>query len=101
MDHAGGLAQAMSRQLDRPVLELLSNRQSRDEKPQKEKSQSQRREIEFVALQGVPSGSFGIVDDVTTTGATVRAAWEALGRPRNCSVWCLANRGKLVSHPSL
>ena len=32
------------------------------------------------------------VDDVVTSGATVRAAWRALGKPSNFSCWCLADR---------
>lgn len=32
------------------------------------------------------------VDDVVTSGATVRAAWKALGKPSNFSCWCLADR---------
>lgn len=33
-----------------------------------------------------------IIDDVVTTGATLRAAHHALGRPRNCEAWCLMDR---------
>lgn len=33
-----------------------------------------------------------IVDDVITTGATVRAAYEALNRPKHATIWCLLDR---------
>ncbi len=32
------------------------------------------------------------VDDVVTTGSTVRAAWRTLGRPRDFAAWALAQR---------
>ncbi|WP_413289418.1 ComF family protein [Bdellovibrio sp. HCB337] len=33
------------------------------------------------------------VDDIVTTGATSRAAWKSLGKPRDFAVWSLAQRG--------
>jgi predicted amidophosphoribosyltransferase len=40
---------------------------------------------------------FVFIDDVITTGATVRAAFEALGRPKKFEAWSLARRPRLAA----
>ncbi len=36
------------------------------------------------------------IDDVVTSGATLTAAWKALGKPSGFSCWCLADRRREV-----
>lgn len=42
-----------------------------------------------------PQTQLVIADDVVTSGATARAAWMALGRPKECEIWALAYRTTL------
>lgn len=69
---------------------------------QKKRSRSQREKVtlewaENFTLKEFRARSAGkhivFVDDVVTTGATARAAWQALDRPRDFAVWALAQRG--------
>jgi predicted amidophosphoribosyltransferase len=90
-NHALGFARALSSWSGLEVRELL---RSRPGLPQKGLSRRARRFRRFEPT--VPAWNICtpvvIVDDVVTTGATLNAAWEALGRPGACQAWCLMDR---------
>lgn len=110
-DHAGALAKALvdrscGQLILRPALferrkPSIFDKSSipKAETSQKIKSRRERSNIEFrmkdsdsQRLGRVPG--FLFVDDVIVTGATARAAWIALGRPRAFEAWAIALRSR-------
>ncbi len=65
-------------------LSLLGRRELRVKLNQKGKKTNKRKPNEKIIL----------IDDVLTTGATVRACWVALGKPKNFESWVLFRRVK-------
>jgi predicted amidophosphoribosyltransferase len=68
---------------------------------QKKKSRTQRFKVSLEWAENFTPTDFRnqsagktlvFVDDVLTTGATARAAWKTLGKPRDFAVWTLAQR---------
>jgi len=69
---------------------------------QKEKSRSERFRAKLEWSEDFTQPDFAkisvgkqviFIDDVVTTGATAKAAWKTLGKPRDFAVWSLAQRG--------
>lgn len=89
-NHALGMALALSERMDLSVENVLLP----GEIAQKTLNRRQRQQLRFGRLgaQGKDFTGVLIVDDIVTTGATVGAAYRALGRPGNCEVWCLMDR---------
>lgn len=97
--HATLFAKALAMHLDCPVLEILEMKTV--DGHQREKSRAERldRDVklvdkegkQFIALEG-DYRNLVLVDDVLTTGSTVRACWRAMGSPRGFQAWVLARR---------
>lgn len=99
VDHAVLFAEALSAFSASSVCRCL--RRS-DSCSQKKKTRAQRLRIQMEWAENYTWTRFKegsaecrivFVDDVLTTGATARAAWNALGKPRDFAVWTLAQRG--------
>lgn len=97
-DHAYSLAKACAKECSGELKSLLIRNQGRDQKSGNRKA---RQEISFGSLDrqlGLKLKSVQVVfiDDVVTTGSTVRAAYEALGNPPNFEAWAIAFRPSLL-----
>jgi predicted amidophosphoribosyltransferase len=98
IDHAVQLAKALHDWTGWPMASLLTrvsmSKSKRRFQRQKALSRSQRQNVVFEASEEsfFLKGPFIIVDDIVTTGATVRAAYRALGSPAHTRVWALADR---------
>ena len=91
--HSLGLARALSHWTRLPIFEVLHS--VNPPGSQKRRTRQQRQAVTFTSDPPVHGGIYAnlmICDDVITTGATLRAAYRALGEPRETQAWCLADR---------
>lgn len=100
-DHAEALAAAFANAARAKLwMGLRFEDEAFGSEPQKARSAAERRRRRYLAM-GAPSAdapskgtsserAWIFVDDVVTTGATARAAFEALGRPDGFEAWALA-----------
>lgn len=62
---------------------------------QKDKTKFERTDLELISIVDISaftSKKIIFVDDIVTTGSTLKAAYEALGRPRDFECWSMAYR---------
>lgn len=105
--HAQLLAQAFGQRLGLEVLPRLLKSISNDSTMQKFKDRERRQKSrQFEVLD--PSDLIFLdnqmiifVDDLVTTGATARAAFEALGCPKHFRIWALFDRSALIEVSSV
>ena len=97
-DHAAMLAHEFGLLWQRPVCDQLKSASEVDSGPQKRKTAEQRRKTQF-RFEGCAdeSKAWVLIDDVVTTGATVRAAFAALGSPAKFEAWALACRPPIAA----
>lgn len=97
LDHAVVWASALARLWGFPLENALS-RMSNDQQKLLSVSERSRKELDLLKnRKGLVNDGERIIfaDDVYTTGATARAAYEALGRPSKFEVWTVACRPRL------
>ena len=90
-NHARGLAEALSRVTGLNVADVLRST-TRSRGHQRRLSLFARRARRYVVTDEPPRGPIILVDDVITSGATVEAAFRALGQPTDFSAWCVMDR---------
>ncbi len=103
-DHAFLLAAAASDLFEGEVLSPLEPigdlRRQRDKTKEERKSRKFRIRPDMVNLVEqlcTEKKAIVFIDDVVTTGATVKAAFEALGKPKRFEAWSLARRPRLAT----
>lgn len=91
-NHARGLASALAAAFRCPMEDVLIHV---ERSPQKTRDRLNRQGHHF-CLRGMnPCRDYRtviLVDDVITTGATITAAFKALGEPKRTEGWCLMDR---------
>ena len=96
-DHSSCLAEALSLITGWELANILVY-DDFDQSAQKTKGALERENRKFKASMPITgfNGTLIFVDDVVTTGSTAVAAWNALGKPRNFEVWCIAHQPLLA-----
>ena len=97
-DHAFCFTNSLAKISNIPIKNSLSRLFFYEEEQQKQKTRQKRQELQIIEIENTdattasPSQHFIFVDDILTTGATARAAWKALGKPRNFKILTLTWR---------
>ncbi len=92
-DHAYCLAETMARKTQGEIKGLLKWVNKETSQKWLRKKERLNLKMEKVSpIKTLEQKRIIIIDDVVTTGATIRAASEALGESINKEIWCLAYR---------
>lgn len=89
-DHAWRFASVLSKDLSLEVWDVLNKEES--QRSQKRKNRKQRAELRFFCHSAMAHKHVIFIDDIVTTGATIRAARKAIGPCQSFQVWSLARR---------
>lgn len=89
-DHAWALADHFSQILGLKVRDILKKEEN--QLAQKRKSRRQRADLRFFCHSTVSEKHVIFIDDIVTSGATIRAARKAIGPCQSFQVWSLARR---------
>ncbi len=97
IDHASGWAQALANQIGATVVSPFKLEGNSEQKRLSLASRDMKR---FALKDGIETDvlkmhKFVFVDDVITSGATGKAAYQALGCPEGFMIWTLFDRPKL------
>ncbi len=107
-DHAALFAKGLAEASGAAVYFCLATRDKG--RSQKTKSRIERLRAEFDWSENFSRNQFRalcsgkrviFVDDVFTTGGTALAAWKALGKPKDFTIWTLAQRASLAGRPRI
>ena len=97
-DHAFCFTSSLARISNIPIKNSLSRLFFYKEEQQKQKTRQARQELQIIEIENTtattasPTQHFIFVDDILTTGATARAAWKALGKPKDFKILTLTWR---------
>lgn len=98
-DHAVLFTEGLAKASGARILACLQRSSSNT--AQKRKSKSARTRVKFEWAENFSAIEFSkltqdkkvlFVDDVVTTGATAKAAWKLLGKPKDFAIWSMAQR---------
>ena len=90
-DHAWALAFQFSKLLSLPISDILEKPHGQ-KKHQKDKSKHERSRLRFSCQETMRDKHVIFIDDIVTTGASVKAARKAIGACQSFRVWALAQR---------
>jgi predicted amidophosphoribosyltransferase len=100
-NHALGFARALALQTGWTVLDDVLTIPAQNQNQKKLDRFARQRRTYGLSRQVPLYQPLIVIDDVITTGATARAAFQALKRPKYMQVWCLMDRRPCVSWGAL
>jgi predicted amidophosphoribosyltransferase len=103
-DHALTWAMSLAQLWNFEICDCLILPKGFKPESQKQKSVESRLEREFSLVKNAKfprKTRIVFADDILTTGSTARAAFKALGEPKNFEVWAIAWRPKLATKSAI
>ena len=95
-DHAFRLAHSLSSLTGFKLLQPFTVPLPRNQN-QKRKTRQERSRVHFSLKENIDTEKVIFMDDILTTGATARAAFQALNKPKNFLIFTIAYRSPLLN----